>query len=70
MYAHYAYSRHLLSDDLNGKALSVLSSSLPLSMDPRATCHYMRYLTCLHVDFAMFREPSLADLSSPRDSPR
>lgn len=53
---------HLLSDDPNGKALSVLSSSLPLSMNPRATCHYIRYLTCLHVDYSMFREPRLVYL--------
>lgn len=54
---------HLLSDDPNGKALSVLSSTLPLSMDPRATCHYTLYLTCLHIDFTMFREPRLVYLT-------
>lgn len=53
---------HLLSDDPNGKALSVLSSTLPLSMDPRATCHYILHLTCLHIDFTMFREPRLVYL--------
>lgn len=66
MYAHYAYSTHILSDDPNGKALSVLSSSQPLSMNPRATCHYIHYLTCLHVDFTMFLEPSLVYFPSPR----
>lgn len=58
---------HLLSDDPNGKALSVSSSllHLPLSLGPQATCHHIRYLlpaclTRLHVVFpSMFSEPSL-----------